>query len=914
SGGGPADPDPDGAEVDAGGDRATLRLDGRSGGVHRVRKLAVRMLAGSRWEPVVDDVRLVLSELTTNALLHGAAPVEVRIHTGGAALRVEVSDTSQTMPLRPPAGGDGLTGRGMALVAASATRWGVQPMATGKIVWAEFAGDGDGADGVAGAGRPVAAATVSRTPPRRTPPARTAPAGDQAVGIRGMSGLRGVGTIVLSATGQPTSSPGHLVRLGDVPTDLLLGAKHHVDGLVREFALAAGGAASGASAAVPERLAELLGTVTTRFAGPRQAIKRQALAAASAGRPRTPLELVLPLSTAADAEQYLAALEEIEDYARAARLLTVESPPQHVAFRRWYIGSLVEQLHAAERREGTVTTRSFEQYLLDTLDVVVASQRIAERSARLQRVTAALARATTPEQVAAAVVSQGAKALGASGGVLLIPQGAGRLAIPGSVGYGESMIAALRAERLDDRLPATDALRGGEPVWLESRRERDARYPDLAELEPTAVSMCVLPLFVGDRTLGALRFSFDHSRLFDDDERAFVQALATQTALALERARLFTVERDARERTALFAAATDLFTSTLDTRRILEHLVSLLVPSHAGRAAACRFDDDGGVEIVASSQGFPDGGGMTQALRTGRPARSPDGTRLALPMVLGGRPVAAVGLGAAEGRAYEDDEQRVVAELVDRATVAIGNARQYEQERRTAVTLQRSLLPQRLPELPGLAFAWRYLPGSAGALVGGDWYDVLPLDDGRIALVIGDVMGHGIHAAAIMGQLRAAVRAHAVARTSPAVVLALLDAAANRLEHGRIATAAFALLDPVDGQLVLASAGHLPPLLIPPRGPAHYLLVEPGPPLTAGLPDYPETKLTVEPGSTLLFFTDGLVEDRRRPVDEGMELLRAGVAAGPHGTPEQVCDRALAALGRDADTEDDIALLAVRLG
>ncbi|WP_261576389.1 ATP-binding protein, partial [Frankia gtarii] len=161
SGGGPAGPDPDldGVEVDADGDRATLRLDGRSGGVHRARRLAVRMLAGSRWEPVVDDVRLVLSELTTNALLHGAAPVEVRIHTGGAALRVEVSDASQTMPLRPPAGGDGLTGRGMALVAASATRWGVQPMTAGKIVWAEFAGDGDGADEAVGAGRPVAAAT-----------------------------------------------------------------------------------------------------------------------------------------------------------------------------------------------------------------------------------------------------------------------------------------------------------------------------------------------------------------------------------------------------------------------------------------------------------------------------------------------------------------------------------------------------------------------------------------------------------------------------------------------------------------------------------------------------------------------------------------------------------------------------------
>ncbi|MCK9898227.1 SpoIIE family protein phosphatase [Frankia sp. AgB32] len=957
------------------GAMTVIRLEGRSAGLDQVRRAAASQLTGGRWESVIDDVQLVVSELTTNALLHGLPPVEVRILTGGAALRVEVDDASRIVPVRPPVGGDGLTGRGMALVAAAASRWGVDPTPTGKIVWAEFRGEGGDrpADSAGGSAPDAAAPEVRGLSGIR---GLTMPAAPALSTVPALSGLPALSTVPAQATvpvpGLPLSSPGHLVRLGDVPTALLLAAKNHVDGLVREFTLAVGGAASGTSAALPERLGELLTTVTTRFAGPRQAIKRQALAASASGHLRTPLELVLPPSAADDAERYLAALEEIEDYARAARLLTVESPPQHVAFRRWYIGSLVEQLHGAERGGGPVVARSFEQYLLDTLDVVVAAQRTAERAARLQRVTAALARATTPEQVAATVVVEGAAVLGAAGGVLLIPQGAGRMAVPGSVGYGESMVATLRAERLTDRLPAADALRTGEPVWLESRRERDSRYPDLAELEPTAVSMCVLPLFSGERTLGALRFSFDHPRLFDDDERSFVQALAAQTGLALERARLFTVERAARERTTLFAAATDLFTSTLDTSRILEHLVGLLVPWHATRASACRVDDEGGVQVVAAADradlnpapagraaadrtdraglglggldpagdGAPtgpsdgldspaaqDGGvrrtvpirrlvpdrhGMTQALRTGRPARSPDGTRLALPLVLGGRPVAAVSLVAAEGRVYADDDHRVIAELVDRATVAIGNARQYEHERGTAVTLQRSLLPQQLPRVPGLAVAWRYLPGSAGALVGGDWYDVLPVDDGRVALVIGDVMGHGIHAAAAMGQLRAAVRAHIVDQTSPGAVLTLLDAAACRLEQSRTATAALAVYDPADGRLVLASAGHLPPLLIPPRGPARYVPVDPGPPLSAGLPDYAETELTVEPGSTLLLYTDGLVEDRARPFDEGMELLRACVPVG--GSPDEICDQALAALGRSAGHEDDTALLAVRFG
>jgi serine phosphatase RsbU (regulator of sigma subunit) len=295
----------------------------------------------------------------------------------------------------------------------------------------------------------------------------------------------------------------------------------------------------------------------------------------------------------------------------------------------------------------------------------------------------------------------------------------------------------------------------------------------------------------------------------------------------------------------------------------------------------------------------------------------PAGSVLGVPLALGDRPFAAIGLARLDGRSYREDEQDLIEELAHRAAVAVRNAQQYEHERRTAVTLQRCLLPQRLPRIPGLAFAWRYLPGSAGSLVGGDWYDVLPLDDGRVALVIGDVMGHGIHAAATMGQLRATARAYATADPSPRAVLTLLDAAVSRLEQGRITTAAFAVLDPASRRLTLASAGHLPPLLIPPHGQPSYVPVDPGPPLSAGFPEYTEIEMTLEGGSTLLFFTDGLVEDRSRPVDEGMRLLQAHVRATPSPAeirdPEALCDGALAALGRTSGHEDDTALLAVAL-
>ncbi|MCK9927676.1 SpoIIE family protein phosphatase [Frankia sp. Mgl5] len=846
---------------------AELRLDATPDAVAYARRVATRALSGTRWQAIASDVALVVSELATNAVLHGSVPVYVRLRSGTSVIRVEVSDGSRAEPVRPPPDGGGLTGRGMALVAFTATRWGVEPDHGGKTVWAELGEAGTHHEAVSDAPSPS----------------------------------------------EPRADRGeYLITLGDVPTDLLLAAKHHVDGLIREFALAAGGAATGASGTVPQRLAELLELVTNRFARPREAIKRQALAAVAAGEPRTHLQLALPLDAADAGEEYLAALEEIESYARAARLLTLESPPQHVAFRRWYVGSLVTQLRIAARGGVPEPVRTFEQYLLDTLDEVVRTQRTAERVARLQGVTAALALATTPEKVAEVVVSEGVTALGAFGGGLLVARDAGRLAVPGTVGYREEVVSMLRAERLDDRLPAADAIRGGMPVWLESRQDRDSRYPELAEREPNVVSMCALPLLVGDRVLGALRFSFDHPRLFDADERDFVLALAAQTALAVERARLFAAERRALERSAFLATLADRITTTLDPRRVLEQTTDLLVPRYAERAVAVLTDEpmtsigDPSPRELALMRAVTQTGTTTTTTTTGGDG---DETVLAVPLTVGGRTVAVLAVLCREDGPRARDEQDAIEEVARRAAVAVGNAQLYEQERRTALTLQRSLLPQRLPTIGGLSFAWRYLPGSAGALVGGDWYDVLPLDDGRVALVIGDVMGHGIQAAATMGQLRASARAHITTDPSPSAVLARLDEAANRLEQGQLATAALAVLDPANARLTLASAGHLPPLLVPPRGEAYYLPVDPGPPLSTGLPEYPQTRTTLEPGSILLFFTDGLVEDRKRPVDEGMNLLR--VAATAAASPDQLCDQALAALGRLAGPDDDTALLAV---
>ena len=199
---------------------------------------------------------------------------------------------------------------------------------------------------------------------------------------------------------------------------------------------------------------------------------------------------------------------------------------------------------AAGREPERVTP--FADLLVTEIRRLASAHRAAERAARLQQVTAALAQTRTPEDVAAVVVTEGVEVLGASGGGLLVPAADGRhLAVPGAVGYEGGLVHALREELIDAPLPAATALRTGQAVWLESREERDRDFPALRGFEASTVSMCAVPLSVAGQVLGALRFSFDERRLFDQDERGFVLALAAQTAQTLQRTELYQAERRA---------------------------------------------------------------------------------------------------------------------------------------------------------------------------------------------------------------------------------------------------------------------------------------------------------------------------------------------------------------------------------
>ncbi|GGS59847.1 ATP-binding SpoIIE family protein phosphatase [Streptomyces cinerochromogenes] len=250
-------------------------------------------------------------------------------------------------------------------------------------------------------------------------------------------------------------------------------------------------------------------------------------------------------------------------------------------------------------------------------------------------------------------------------------------------------------------------------------------------------------------------------------------------------------------------------------------------------------------------------------------------------------------------------------DVTDHAEAAERLRASERRQRETAVTLQRSLLPQELEQPDDLRIAATYQPGGTEAAVGGDWYDVITLGGGRTALVIGDVMGRGVRAAAVMGQLRTAVRAYARLDLPPHEVLQLLDGLAAEIDANQIATCVYAVHDPNEGRLVYASAGHLPILVRDENGTVSRADEPTGPPLGTGGWIHASGSIALGPGSTAVLYTDGLVERRDADLDEGIAALEAALA-GATGTPQVVCDRLVRSAGVTADHDDDVAVLVLQ--
>ncbi|MFI2642160.1 PP2C family protein-serine/threonine phosphatase [Streptomyces sp. NPDC018610] len=404
---------------------------------------------------------------------------------------------------------------------------------------------------------------------------------------------------------------------------------------------------------------------------------------------------------------------------------------------------------------------------------------------------------------------------------------------------------------------------------------------------------------------------------------------AQREAFAAER-KARTEAEDARRRLMFLADASAVLTASLNHEEIVRRLPELLVPRYAGSVDVWLFDDED--ERGRSS---PPPAAAVLAARTGRaqysadhPGRLPgvedrppsalDPTRplLCVPLPTRRAPLGVLTL-SPPGARWDPDDAVMLIELTRRASTALDNARRFERNRDIAETLQRALLTE-LPAPPGLALAARYLPATRGLNIGGDWYDAFRQPDGSLITVIGDVTGHGLHAAVMMSQLRTALRAYAVDGGSPGRLLTRLHDFLHHLQPDLFATAVIARFRPGDPEVTWAAAGHPPPVVRTPDGRVRVLDDKPGAML--GIPlrqEIGDHTVRLPPGSTLALYTDGLVERRERGIDPGIERLAAALGAfgptEPDADLERAADRVLEPMLSDSERDDDVCLLLCHL-
>ncbi|MFF7162032.1 PP2C family protein-serine/threonine phosphatase [Streptomyces sp. NPDC008086] len=383
---------------------------------------------------------------------------------------------------------------------------------------------------------------------------------------------------------------------------------------------------------------------------------------------------------------------------------------------------------------------------------------------------------------------------------------------------------------------------------------------------------------------------------------------------------------NARGRLTFLADASAALTASLNHEAIVRLLPALLVPRYARTVDVWLFDD-----VDDALRGGPHPAAAVLAARRGRPQYAADhpgglpGVDDQPPSAIDpGRPLLCIPLlsrRASQGvltlsppdERWDADDAVMLIELTRRASIALENARRFERNRDIAETLQRALLTE-LPTTPGLTLAARYLPATRGLNIGGDWYDAFRQPDGSLITVVGDVTGHGLHAAVMMSQLRTALRAYAVDGSSPGELLTRLHVFLHRLRLDLYATAVIARFHPDDPTLTWAAAGHPPPVLRTPDGQVHTLDAKPGAML--GIPLKQEIRdhtVPLPPGSTLALYTDGLVERRAQGIDPGIQRLAEELGGfRPTELAEELessADRLLHPLLHDSEHDDDVCLL-----
>ncbi len=583
------------------------------------------------------------------------------------------------------------------------------------------------------------------------------------------------------------------------------------------------------------------------------------------------------------------------------------------------------------------------------------------RTESLQAATAALAAAVTRRDVGEAVVREALRAFDAtSASVRLLDPDTRALETVAVGGFPDGLARPLGSSPLDEPSPTADAAREGRALYLSSAAGVQARYPgvDRVGAWPARGALAALPLQAEDRAIGTLSLRFDRSRAFGADDREALEAFAGLAAQSAVRASLHEAEQRRRVGSDLLAEAGFALDADLGVSERLRRLAALLVP-RLGDACCIELAEGGSVEVAAVSARTPElealvreirerfvidaarGPGMRRVMESGEPLhvqhvwpsdleryvaaaaldpetagrlrRSPPRSILVVPIGARGRGIGAIGLvSCASARAYDAQDLRLLEDIGRHAGLALDNARLYEAQVGVALTLQESLLPPGLPVLRDLGLAARYLSAAVHTEASGDWYEAVALSGDRVFLAVGDVVGRGTEAAAVMGQLRSAMRAFALAGLSPSAALAKLSDFAAGVPGAEVSTAAAAEVNLARGRVTYACAGHLPPLLVGAGGTASFLSEGRGPALGIRSHGYREAVEPFEEGSALVLYTDGLVERRREPLDAGLERLAAVAAAASSARPSDLCERLIDALVDRRSIADDVAVLVAR--
>ncbi len=596
-------------------------------------------------------------------------------------------------------------------------------------------------------------------------------------------------------------------------------------------------------------------------------------------------------------------------------------------------------------------------------------ERESNRLAVLHELTSGLAERMGLHSIARFVLGVGLTAIDANRGTLCLLTADGlSLEVVAHNGYDSDMMNSWKIFPLDAPLPASDVVRSRSPIYLHSQQERAERYPIFANTGGDGAT-AVLPLITRDTPLGAIVFGFDGEREFDEGDRAFLGALATQCAIALDRAHLYEVALRRQADLVLLAdASTVLAQAGDDMDAALERFVGLVSPKRVDICSIHLLDSPRESRLVASAFGADEqllstnrvnafGADLTAehglgfALRTGQEVAWDDGEdfinqisrneehRAALlalnlgggiivPMLARKRVLGACVFANYRPRVMSDEDRRLARTLGERAAVLLDNGRLMLQRKEVSHGLQAALLPPSLPTIPGFEIGARYQSAGEGLEVGGDFYDVVSAGEGNWLVVVGDVTGHGVEAAAATGLVRHTIRSAAMMGLGPSQII---DHANNAMLNGAgalpsgvyctIALAAFTAradddatsVDHGTSQVIVSCGGHPPPMLR--RADGHVEEIKATGRLLGYFPTVGAAEVVVEmaPGDTLVAFTDGVIERHSESMwfrEPDLKALIARSELDADSLAGLICNTVVGAF--ESPPTDDMAMLVLR--